>query len=56
MRKSAWKEVSNCDTCQRTKWPNKKYGKSPAEVTKEIPRHILCVDINWLQTNMPPKL
>ena len=31
------KEVSNCDTCQRTKWSNKRYGKLPAKEAEEIP-------------------
>ena len=31
IRKSVWKEITNSDTCQRTKWINKKYGKLPAK-------------------------
>ena len=29
-----WKEVNNCDTCQRTKRSNKKYDKLPAKLTE----------------------
>ena len=29
--KSVCKEITNSDTCQRTKWTNKKYGKLPAK-------------------------
>ena len=37
------KEVSNCDTCQRTKWSNKRYGKLPAKEAEEIPRNKISV-------------
>ena len=36
-------EVSNCDTCQRTKWSHKKYGKSPAKLAEEIPWNKICI-------------
>ena len=39
------KEVTNCDTWQRTKPPNKKLGKLPAELAEEIPWNIICVDL-----------
>ena len=38
-------EVNNCDTCQRKKRSNKKYGKLPAKLAEEIPRNKLCVDL-----------
>ena len=38
MRNAVWKEVTHCDTCKRTKYSNKKYGKFPAKETEEIPR------------------
>ena len=38
-----WTEVTNCDTCQRTKWSNKKYGKLPAKEAKEILWNKFCV-------------
>ena len=40
-----WTEVTNCDTCQRTKWSNKKYGKLPAKEAEEIPWNKLWVDL-----------
>ena len=36
------KEVTNCDTLQRTKLSNKKHGKLPAKEAEEIPKNILC--------------
>ena len=39
------KEVSNCDTCQRTKLSNKKYGTLPVKLAEEIPWNKLCVDL-----------
>ena len=39
------REVSNCDTCQRTKRPNKKYGRLTAKLAEVIPRNKLCVYI-----------
>ena len=36
-------EVTNCDTCQRTKWSNKKYGKLPAKLAEKIPWNKICV-------------
>ena len=33
---SVWKKVTNCDTCQRTKRSNKKYGKLPSKLAGEI--------------------
>ena len=43
IRNSAQKEVSNCDTFQRTRWSNKKYGKLPAKSDDEIPWNTLYV-------------
>ena len=31
IRDAIQKEVTNCDTCQLTKWSNVKYGKLPAQ-------------------------
>ena len=45
IRHSVWKEVTNCDTCQHTKLPNKKYSKLPAKKAEEIPWNKLFVDI-----------
>ena len=45
IRDAVWKEVSNCDTSQRTKLSNDKYGKLPANLAEEIPWNKLCVDI-----------
>ena len=38
-------EVSNCDTFQRTKQSNKKYGKLPAKLAEKIPWNKICVDL-----------
>ena len=38
------KEVSNCDTCQRTKRSNKQYGKLRAELAEKIPWNYICVN------------
>ena len=35
IRPAIWKEVTNSDTCQCTKWPNKKYGKLPANLSEK---------------------
>ena len=45
MRYAVWKEVTNCDTCQRTKRSKEKYGKLPAKLAEEIPRNKLFVDL-----------
>ena len=45
IRDYARKEVNNCDTCQRTKRSNKKYGKLTANLDEEIPWNKLCVDL-----------
>ena len=45
IRDAIQKEVTNCDTCQRTKWLIKKYGKLPAKFTEEIIWNKLCVDL-----------
>ena len=45
IRDSVRKEVNNCDTCQRTKLPNKNYGKLPAKLAEEIPWYKLCLDL-----------
>ena len=42
---SVQKEVTNCDTCQRKKRSNKKYGKLPANLAEEIPWNKLCVGL-----------
>ena len=43
--KAIQKEVTNGDTCQRTKWSNIKYGKLPSKEADEIPRNKPCVNI-----------
>ena len=43
IRNDARKEVTNYDTCQHKKRPNKKYGKLPAKKAEEIPRNKLGV-------------
>ena len=45
IRYAVRKEVTNFDTCQRTKGSNIKYGKLPAKESEEIPPNKLCVDI-----------
>ena len=45
IRNAVWKEVTNCDTCERTKRSNKKYGKLPAKLAEEIPWNKLCLDL-----------
>ena len=42
---SVRKEVTNCDTCQRTKLSNNEYGKLPAKLYEEILRSKLCADL-----------
>ena len=44
-RKYSRKEVKICDSCQRTKRSNKKYGKLSAKEAEEIPWNKLCVSI-----------
>ena len=44
IRDSIRKEVTNCDTCQRTRRQNKKYGKILAKLSEEIPWNKLYVD------------
>ena len=39
------KEVTNCDTFQRTKQSNIKYGKLPAKEVEGIPWKKLCVNL-----------
>ena len=34
IRDAVQKEVTNCDTCKRTKLSNKKYGKLPAKLAE----------------------
>ena len=41
------KDITNCDTCQCTKLPNKEYGKLPAKLAEEIPQNKLFVDLIW---------
>ena len=43
IRYATWKEVTNCDNCQRTKGSNKKYGKLPAKLDEGIPQNKICV-------------
>ena len=43
IRHAVWKEVTNCDTCQRTKRSNKKIDKLPANLSEEIPWKKICV-------------
>ena len=45
IREAVQKEATGCDTCQRTKWSTKKYGKSPAKLAEETPWNKLCVDL-----------
>ena len=45
IRKSVRKEVTNCDTCQCTKWPNEKYGKLPAKEDEYRPLNKLCAHL-----------
>ena len=43
IRDAFWKEVTNCETCQRTKLSNKKYGKLSAKLAEEIPWNKICI-------------
>ena len=45
IRNSVRPEVTNCDTCQRTKQPNKQYGKLIAKEYEDIPRNKLTLCI-----------
>ena len=45
IRKTAQKEVTKCDVCQRTNSSTKKYGELPAKLSEGIPRNKLCLDI-----------
>ena len=45
IRYDVQKEVTNCDTCQRTKLSNKKYCKLPVKLAEEIPWIKLYVDL-----------
>ena len=45
IRNTVRKEVNNCDTCQRTKWSNKKSGKLPAKEAEEITQNKIFVYI-----------
>ena len=45
IRYAVCKEATNCDTCQRTKPPNKNCGKLPAKLSEEIPQNIFFVNI-----------
>ena len=42
IRNAIRREVTNCDTFQRTKRSNIKYGKLPAKEAMEIPWNKLC--------------
>ena len=37
--------MTDCDTCQRTKWPNKNVEKLPAKEAGKIPLNKLFVDL-----------
>ena len=39
------KEVTGCDTCQRTKWSTKTNGELPVKLAEGTPRNKICVDI-----------
>ena len=41
---SVFKEVTNFDTCQRTKRSKKKYGKLQDNLSDETPQNKFCVD------------
>ena len=45
IRDAVQKEVNNCDTCQRKKRSNKKYGRLPDNLAEEIPWNKLCIDL-----------
>ena len=45
IRDSVRKEVSNCDTFQRTTLSNKKCGKLLSRLAEEMPWNKICVDI-----------
>ena len=45
IRNAVQKEVTNGDTCKRTKRSNEKYGKLPAKEAEEILRNKLCLYI-----------
>ena len=45
IRNAVRMEVTNCDTCQRTKLSNKDFGKLPANLSEEIPWNKLCVHL-----------
>ena len=45
IRKSIWKEGTNCENCQHTEQSNKRYGKLSAKEAEEIPWNKLCVDL-----------
>ena len=38
-------EGINCDTCQRTKQSNKRYGKLTAKLAEETPWNKMCVNL-----------
>ena len=45
LKEAVQKEVTFCDTCQRTKRSIKKYGKLSAKLAEETPWNKPCVDI-----------
>ena len=45
IREAVQKEVTGCDTCQRTKRSTTKYSKLPAKLSEETPWNKLCVDL-----------
>ena len=45
IRKAVQKEVTNCDTFQRTKQSNRKGGKLPAMLAEKLTCNKLCVHL-----------
>ena len=43
IKEAVYREVTFCDTCQRTKRSIVKYGKLPAKLAEETPWNKLCV-------------
>ena len=48
IRNAVWKEVNNCDTCQRMKRLNIEYGQLISKKAEEIPCTKICVYLIWL--------
>ena len=45
IREAVRKEVKSCDSCQRNKNSNKRYGKVPTKLVGKTPWNKLCVDL-----------